>query len=373
MNATLGLGLIGSGFMGRAHTIGFASAERIFDLSFDIDFHTICDVDEEAAEKARRSLGFRHASGNWRVLLDNSEIDLVDITTPNNLHREMALAAIYAGKHVYCEKPLAPNADEALEMTVAAEAADIKTQVGFNYLKNPLFALARDIIASGELGEIRSFRGIHAEDYMADNTQAVTWRQDPACGAGVLADLGSHIFATARYLLGPIASVQGRCQTLIPERPVSPGSNETVAVATADLAQALITFENGVTGTIEANWAATGRKMQHDFEVYGSQGSILFTQERMNELRLYKCGDSPAERGYRTIETGPEHPPYGRFCVAPGHHLGFNDLKAIEINDFLNAIAGYPVKGPDFREGYEVQRLVDAVHRSHREQRRVEM
>ena len=365
--------MIGSGFMGKSHTIGFASAARVFDLPFDIDFHTVCDVDLASAENARRKLGYRHASGDWRSLLDNPQIDIIDITTPNAFHHEMALAAAAAGKHVYCEKPLAPTAAAALEMTEAAETAGVVTQMGFNYLKNPLFAVAREMIRSGELGEIRHYRGVHIEDFMVDAAQPMSWRNDPVSGGGALADLGSHALATARFLLGPIASVRGRCTTVIPERPAAEDVSRSIPVVTDDIACAFLTFETGITGTLEANWIASGRKMQHDFEVYGSRGSVLFTQERLNELRVYD-GRAPSNRqGFRTIVTGPMHPPYGDFCIAPGHQLGFNDLKAIEVRDFLDALSGKPCVGPDFREGYEVQRLVDAIYLSDREQRMVEL
>ena len=369
----IGLGLIGSGFMGKTHVFGFATAQRVFDFPFELDFATVCDIDAASAEAARRSFGFRNASADWRSLLNDPEIDIVDITAPNVLHKEMALAAIAAGKHVYCEKPLAPSAAEALEMTEAAEAAGIVTQVGFNYLKNPMMALARDMIASGELGEIRSFRGVHAEDYMADARQPVTWRHDPAGGGGALADLGSHVLATARFLLGPIVSVMGHCKTAIDRRPVAAGARETVGIETDDLAQVFVTFANGAVGSIEANWIATGRKMQHEFEVYGSKGALVCSKERLNELHYFDTRDASGRQGFRTIPAGPDHPPYGDFCVAPGHQLGFNDLKAIEVRDFLNAIAGEAVLGPGFREGYEVQKLVESIYRSARERRWIDI
>lgn len=369
----LGVGLIGSGFMGKAHALGFSTAARVFDLPFEIDLAVLADVDAATAERAAGALGFRRSTGNWRELLADPEIQVVDITTPNVLHREMALAAITAGKHVYCEKPLAPTAAEAVEMTEAAEAAGRITQVGFNYLKNPMLAVALDIIRSGEIGEIRSFRGVHAEDYMADAAAPWTWRLDPAGGGGALADIGSHILATARHLCGPIRQVMGHVDTPIGVRPVAAGAAQTRPVAVDDVARAFVVFDNGATGTIEANWIATGRKMQHDFEIYGSKGGLVFTQERFNELQFYSTADARGRRGFRTIFAGPEHEPYGAFCVAPGHQIGFNDLKAIEVRDFLAAIAGAPVKGPDFREGYEVHRLVEAIYRSARERRWIDL
>ena len=280
----------------------------------------------------------------------------------------MALAAIAAGKHVYCEKPLAPLAAEAREMAEAAEAAGVVTQVGFNYLCNPMLGLAREMIAAGELGEIRSYRGIHAEDYMVDAAAPFSFRNDPV-GGGVLADLGSHALATAEFLLGPIAEVLGDCVTVVASRPDGRGGDR--AVETDDVARAFLRFASGATGAVEASWVATGRKMQHDFEVYGSKGALAFSQERFNELHFYSAADAAGRRGFRRIEAGPDHAPYGRFCVAPGHQLGFNDLKAIEIARFMDAVAGRMPEPFGFRAGLRIQELVEAIHRSSRQGGRV--
>ncbi len=365
----LGIGLIGSGFMGKAHALGFATASRVFDLPFDVDLAVLADVDTATAARAAGALGFRRSTGNWRALLDDPEVQVVDITTPNTLHREMALAAIAAGKHVYCEKPLAPTAAEALEMTQAATKAGVATQVGFNYLKNPMLAHAKRLIEAGEIGEVRTFRGVHAEDFMADARSPWTWRLDPAGGGGALADIGSHILATARFLVGPITDLIAAVETPISARPVRAGASETKPVEVDDVARLLVRFANGATGNIEANWIATGRKMQHDFEVYGSKGAIVFSQERFNELGVYFTDDKTGLRGFRTIFAAPEHEPYGAFCVAAGHQIGFNDLKAIEVRDFLLAVAGEATPGPTFAEGYEIQKLVDTAYRSSREGR----
>ena len=205
---------------------------------------------EGLARQAADAFGFSGSSGDWRSLIADPEIDVIDITAPNALHKEMALAAIAAGKHVYCEKPLAPLASDAHEMADAAGTAGVKTQVGFNYLCNPLFSLARDMIRSGELGEIRSYRGVHAEDYMADAASPFTFRHDPV-GGGALADLGSHALATAEYLLGPIESVMGDCVTVIASRP--DGDGGTRGVTTDDIGRAFLRFASGVSGTVEAN------------------------------------------------------------------------------------------------------------------------
>lgn len=362
----LGIGLIGSGFMGMTHAFGFATAQKVFDLPFELEFTLVADATPELADAARKKFGFARATGDWRELVAGPRVDLVDITTPNALHKEMALAAIAAGKHVFCEKPLAPLASDALEMTEAAEAAGVKTQVGFNYLCNPMLGLAREMIAAGELGEIRSYRGIHAEDYMADASAPWTWRHD-AVGGGAMADLGSHALATAEFLLGPIAGVFGSSRTMIGARPGPDGAPKPVEVD--DVAHALLRFESGAAGSVEANWVATGRKMQHDFEVYGSKGALVLTQERLNELHFYDGADATGRGGFRRILAGPDHWPYGRFCVAPGHQLGFNDLKAIEITGFLDAIAGNRAEPFGFRAGHRIQSLVELVHRSAAEAR----
>jgi predicted dehydrogenase len=286
---------------------------------------------------------------------------VVSITTPNTLHKEMALAAIAAGKHVHCEKPLSPSLADSLVMVEAAEKAGVATQVGFNYIKNPLLKQARDMIAAGELGEITGFRGIHAEDYMHDPESPYSWRIDPVGGPGVIADLGSHIIGMARFLLGPIAEVSADVRTVVKSRPVSRGATERKDVLVDDVARILVNFGRGCGGTIEANWIATGRKMQLGFEISGNKGSLVFTQERLNELLFYRAGGDAKTNGYVKIESGPQHPPYGEFCIAGGHQLGFNDLKTIEMGEFLRAIGRGERSTPDFREAYEIQRVVDAA------------
>ncbi|SEN36772.1 Predicted dehydrogenase [Paracoccus alcaliphilus] len=362
----LRIGLIGTGFMGKAHVFGFASAPKVFDLPYRLELHTVADITPEAATRAAQELGFAHATADWRSMVENPEIDVIDITAPNALHKEMALAAIAAGKHVYCEKPLAPLASDAREMAEAAEAAGITTQVGFNYLCNPMLALARQMIEAGELGEIRGYRGLHAEDYMADAESPWTFRHDPA-GGGALADIGSHALATAEFLLGPITEVMGDCVTMIGQRPDGKGGAHAVEVD--DVGRAFVRFANGAQGSIEGNWIATGRKMQHDFEVYGTKGALAFTQERFNELHFYSTADAPGRRGFRRIEASPDHPPYGRFCVAPGHQIGFNDLKAIEVAGFIRAIAGRQPEPCNFRKGLAIQTIVETIQASAKKQK----
>jgi len=243
---------------------------------------------------------------------------------------------------------------------LAAEAAGVVTQVGYNYVKNPILALARDMVEAGELGEITSFRGIHAEDYMADPEVPYNWRVDPA-GGGAIADIGSHIVGLARFLLGPIEKVHADLETVVKSRPAHLGAQERRPVEVDDIARLTVRFARGCGGTIEANWVATGRKMQLAFELTGTKGALAFTQERLNELQYYRAGTDPRHGGFLRIEAGPQHEPYGNFCVAPGHQLGFNDLKTIEVADFLAAIAGEKHRGPDFREAWEIQKVIDTA------------
>ena len=357
----LGIGIIGTGFMGKAHAFAYRAALAAFPDIPVPRLEMIADVNEALASKAAHQYGFARSSADWRALVNDPRIDVVSITTPNTLHKEMALAAIAAGKHVHCEKPLSPSLADSLVMVEAAEKAGVATQVGFNYIKNPLLKQARDMIAAGELGEITGFRGIHAEDYMHDPESPYSWRIDPVGGPGVIADLGSHIIGMARFMLGPIAEVSADVRTVVKSRPVSRGATERKDVLVDDVARILVNFGRGCGGTIEANWIATGRKMQLGFEISGDKGSLVFTQERLNELLFYRAGGDAMTNGYVKLEAGPQHPPYGEFCIAGGHQLGFNDLKTIEMGEFLRAIGQGKTSTPGFREAYEIQKVVDAA------------
>ena len=219
----LGVGLVGSGFMGKAHAFAFNAASQIFDLPLKPELAVLADVSQAQAEEAARRLGFGKAVADWRMLVDEPAVDVVAITAPNHLHKPIALAALNAGKHVYCEKPLAATLADAKEMAEAARASGRVTLAGFNYLKNPIIGLAREIVLSGEIGELIAFRGIHAEDYMVDPAAPHSFRTDPV-GGGVLMDLGSHIVSLARHLVGPIEEVSAATGTLHKTRPSRRGA-----------------------------------------------------------------------------------------------------------------------------------------------------
>lgn len=362
----IGIGLIGSGFMGRCHANAFGAVSGLFNLPAQPIKAMIADMTEEMAQASAQALGFARGTADWKALVADDHVDIVAITAPNILHEPMAMAAIAAGKSVYCEKPLSTTAASARRMTEAAEAAGVVTSVGFNFLRNPMIRLARDIIASGEIGEVTGFRGRHAENYMANPDAPHSFRTDPQ-GGGALADIGSHIISMARHLLGPIVEVSGDCRTLYADRPVAAGATERRPVTVDDMTHALIRFESGVSGSIEANWAATGRTMDLSFEVTGSKGAISFSQENMNELLVYS--NSGVGAGYKRIEAGPSHSPYDRFCPAPGHHLGFNDLKIIEVAQLIEAHVSGGRCAPDFREALAVQETVEAIQLSSHDHR----
>lgn len=369
----IGIGLIGTGFMGKCHALAFRAVGAVFAEVSPPRLELLADVDPGVTEAAARAFGFARWTTDWQALVADPAVDVVAITTPNFLHQKMAMAAIAAGKHVYCEKPLALDLAGARAMTAAAAAAGVRTLVGYNYLHNPATRLAREIILSGEIGEVVHFRGNHFEDYMADPMAPYGWRcRKATAGAGAIADLGSHVISLARHLVGEIAEVSGALQTVITERPLPGEPGRTAPVEVDDQAQALVRFADGAAGTLEASWIASGRKMALAYEITGSKGALAFDQERLNELRLFTFGNRRLD-GFRTILIGPEHPPYGAFCPAPGHQLGFNDLKIIEVKLLLDAIAGKAPPEPDFAAATRIAQVVEAILRSAAERRWVRL
>ncbi|MBS9405157.1 Gfo/Idh/MocA family oxidoreductase [Halomonas sp. TRM85114] len=362
----LKFGLIGTGFMGKAHAIALKAAPTVFSLPATPVCELLADVDDELAARKACALGFTRSTGDWKALVEDPDVDVVDICAPNFLHKEMALAAIAAGKHVYTEKPLALSAADAQEMVEAAEKAGVKTLVGFNYIRNSATQLAREIVHSGEIGELIHFRGRHNEDYLADPAKPQDWHTWRAtAGAGALGDVGSHILNMAEYLTGQrIDEVFGQLQTVFPSRPLSDGSGAMGEVENDDQAQALLRFDGGLIGNIETSRVASGRKMGLAYTLTGTKGTIIFDQERMSELQLYKHEGHEGRRGFSTLLMGPEHPDYAAFSPAPGHGLGYNDQKIIEIRDLVEGIVSDKPLYPDFREAWRVNRMIDAIETS---------
>ncbi|CAQ84804.1 MULTISPECIES: Gfo/Idh/MocA family protein [Photorhabdus] len=364
------IGLIGTGYIGRTHAIAYAQAPTVFPLKGRLVRDMVAEVSTELAAKQSEALGFRRFTDNWHELVADPDIDVVDICSPNFLHKEMALEAIKHGKHVYCEKPLALNSTDAKLMVEAAQKAGVKTLVGFNYVKNPTSQLAKEIIVNGEIGEIIHFYGTHNEDYMADPLSPIHWHcfKDKA-GLGALGDLAAHIINMAQYLVGNIQTVCGDMEIIVKERPEKTDSRIMITVENEDQAHAMVRFSSGAMGIIETSRVACGRKMGLSYIITGTKGTLSFTQERMAELKLYRH-DEPANRqGFKTILIGPEHPDYAPFCHGTGHGIGFNDQKTVEIRDLINGIASNKEMWPDFTEGWKVSRILDAIARSYKEQR----
>ena len=369
----IGVGIIGTGFMGECHALAFTAVAPLFQPKLRPRLAVVADVNAPAAERARDRFGFARATADWRALVADPAVELVSITSPNILHKEMALAAITAGKHVYCEKPLALTAEDARELTLAAEAAGVRTMVGYNYLCSPAIRHIKKLLDEGELGRLTYLRCAFEEDYMADPAVPFSWRCERAkAGSGALGDLGSHAISLARLLGGSIVEVLGETAMVVPERAVAPPGgdlqfarieqpSEMRKVENEDIAHCLFRFESGVLGSMIASRTAWGRKNGPDFELYGTLGGVRYRQERFNEFELFRSGTRKDDNGYRTVYCGPYHGEYGRFTPAPGHGIGFNDLKVIEVAQLLEAIATDRPLKPDFREGWAIEAVCDAI------------
>ncbi|RMN43398.1 Predicted dehydrogenase [Pseudomonas syringae] len=364
----LGIGLIGTGFMGRAHALAFGSANAALELPARIHLAALADADSARAEQCAQAWGFDRSHADWQQLVEDPRVQIVAITTPNHLHFPMAMAAIAAGKAVYCEKPLAVSLAQADEMRRSAKAAGVVTQVGYNYQHNPMIGLAREMIEAGELGEIVSFQGEFSEDFMGSATSPWSWRCEAAHAGGALADLGSHLLAMARYLLGDIEAVCADANTVHRQRPASPGSSEMRAIAVDDQTHALLRFASGARGTFSSSWLKHGYKNHLSFEISGTQGTLTYDQERLNELRIYRPG-APGRDGFQRLLAGPAQPGYAAFCPAPGHQLGYNELKALEVQALILAVCGQGSRGPDFEEAWQIERLATAIRLAAHEQR----
>ena len=365
MNAepgSIGIGLIGTGFMGKCHALAYGSVKAVFGDVLRPRLEVLCDVPAEKASHFAGQFGFSRATDDWLSLVEDPAVDIVCITTPNKAHKEMAMAALKAGKHVHLEKPMALTLSDAQEIADLAANSHLKTIVGYNYLHNPALTHARKLIDEGAIGRIVHFRGSVDEDYQADPDLSWTWRATKAdAGLGTLGDLGCHLVSLATYLVGPVESLIADIRTVHATRPLGDGTDERRPVENEDVASAILYFENGVQGLVSTSRSAWGRKSYIGFEVHGTEGMLTFDQERMNELHLYQNRGNSAEQGFKTILTGPDHPPYGQFVPAAGHQLGFNDLKVIEVHEFLRAIAEDRPAYPAFDDALHFEQVIHAI------------
>jgi len=354
--AEIGIGLIGGGYMGKAHAVALSAVGAVFDTALRPRLEMICGSSAESSERYRQAYGFARAAEDWRALVADEAVDAVVIASPQSTHREIACAAFALGKPVFCEKPLGASLEDAAAMTEAAEASGQANMIGFNYIRTPASRYARDLIASGRIGDVTWFRGEHTEDFYADPTAPATWRSFGEAN-GTVGDLAPHMINGARALVGPIAEVMADVVTVHQTRGGKEASND-------DQAQMMVRFENGVSGHLFFSRIAMGRKMGYAYEIHGTKGAIRFDQEDQNALWLYTAEGPEAERGFRQILTGPAHPDYLAFCQGPGHGTGYQDQIIIEARDFLQAIHTGEAVWPTFREGLEVARVCAAARAS---------
>ncbi|WP_313996548.1 Gfo/Idh/MocA family oxidoreductase [uncultured Paenibacillus sp.] len=332
------------------------------------------DINDELAKDAAARYGFANYSSDWRRVVEDPEIDIIDIVTPNNTHAEIAVAAAQAGKHIISEKPLARTTAEAKQMLEAVNKAGVKHMVAFNYRRTPAVTLAKKYIEEGAIGNILNFRGTYLQDWSADPNSPLSWRfRKDIAGSGTLGDIATHVIDFARYLVGEITEVMGTANTWIKERPVQSGGADKLgtvkaagdvqkqAVDVDDEISTLVRFENGAVGSIEATRNAWGRNNFLTFEIHGDKGSLSFNYERRDELQVCFSNDPDDRRGFRTIYTGPAHPNGGALWPIPALGIGYGETKIIEAHDFIASIVNDTEVSPNFYDGYRISVISDAI------------
>lgn len=368
---SFGVGLIGTGFMGKCHAVAWSSVKAVFGDVPAVRLVHLGEANAELATRKAEEFGFARGSGDWRAVIDDPEVDVVSLTTPNQFHPEMALAALRAGKHLWCEKPMAPRFEDAEAMTAAATASGKAAILGYNYIQSPAIRHIKKLLTEGAIGAVNHLRIEMDEDFMADGDQPFSWRQEKSAGYGALDDFAVHPLSLIRTLFGRVRAVMCDMTKPYADRATADGSRRVVE--TYDIASTLIRLDNGVSGTLLVSRAAWGRKGRIAVQIFGSKGAILFDQERFNEIQLYVTTDRPTEQGFRTILAAPHHAPYDKFIPAPGHGLGFNDLKIIECRELIRQMTSGDGNVIDFTEGLEIERTVHAMARSFDEKRWVDV
>jgi len=371
----LNVGLIGAGFMGKAHSLAYMAMPMFFWPAPAIPVRkSIVDVTDEIAAEAALRFGFEKSSSDWRSVVEDPEIDIIDIATPNHLHAEIAIAAAAAGKHIISEKPLASTGEEAKTMYDAVKSAGIVHMVAFNYRRTPAVARAKKYINEGAIGEILNFRGTYLQDWSADPDGPLSWRfQKKIAGSGSLGDIGTHVVDMARYLCGEITQVNTHLKTWVATRPLQAGGVDKLGASTKDSKAprgevdvddeviSLLEFQNGAIGSLEATRNAHGRNNFLTFEIHGSLGSIVFNYERRDELQVAFAADQSDRKGFRTVYTGPAHP-YGEgLWPIPALGIGYGETKIIETYDFVKAIVEGGEVSPNFKDGYQINLVADAM------------
>ena len=373
----IGVGLVGYKFMGRAHSNGYRQVSHFFDVDPTPRMVAIAGRNEAAVSEAAAQLGWDGYETDYHALIERDDIGLIDVSTPGDSHYEVVMAALAAGKHVLCEKPLANSLDQAREMMNAAKSAGVINMINFNYRRVPAVVLARKLIAEGRIGEVRHFRAIYLQDWILDPEFPLVWRlRKELAGSGALGDIAAHIVDLSRYLLGDeIASVTGSLSTFIKERPVevtsgggaglvATGGVEMGQVTVDDSAHFLAKFESGATGTYEVTRLAPGRRNHNQFEINGSKGTIVFDLERLNELEVYFVDDAEDVQGFRKIlVTDAAHPYVGNWWPG-GHIIGWEHTFTHVVKDLMDGIKSGVNPAPAFEDGFRCQAVLDAVERS---------
>ena len=368
---TLAVGLVGYRFMGRAHSNAWRQAPRFFDLPAGVRMKTLCGRNTAAVKKAAGQLGWETIANDWRELLADPEIDIIDIATPNDSHCEIALAAARAGKAILCEKPLARTVAEAKQMLAAVRKAGVVNMVCHNYRRIPAIALAKQMIERGELGErICHYRARYAQDWIVDPKFPLVWRlQAQHAGSGAHGDIHAHIIDLGRYLVGEFREVCATMETFVKERPLTAGGRKRGPVTVDDAVTMIGRFENGALANLEATRFAPGRKNSITLEINGSTGSLAFDFEEMNRLRFYDGANAADRRGFRDIlVTEPEHPFIGSWWP-PGHLIGYEHTFVHTIADFVRAVVAGKSVHPTFTDGLQNQLVLDAISRSAKSRR----
>ena len=358
---TIGVGLIGTGYMGKCHALAWNAVKPVFGDGPKPRLVHLAEVSPELARQRAEEFGFEKSTSDWRALIADPEVEVVSVTTPNAFHAEMAIAALEAGKHVWCEK----------RMAAVARASGQVTALGYNYIQNPVIRHIRRLLDEGAIGAVNHVRFEMDEDFMADPEALFYWKSEASSGYGALDDFGVHPLSLMQFLFGRVTRVMADLSRPYADRPSRDGGRRTVE--TWDIASVLLELGNGASGVMALDRSAWGRKGRIALQVFGSKGTIAYDQERMNEFQLYTATDRSTEQGFRTVLTAPVHAPYDRFIPAPGHGLGFNELKIIECHELLRAIRGEPAEIVDFDKGLEIERAVHAMAQSHREGRWVEV
>lgn len=380
----LRIGMIGYKFMGKAHSNAYRSLPMFFPQALKPEMAVICGRNEEAVSAAAGQLGWAESVTDWKELVAREDIDLIDINAPSNAHKEIALAAAKAGKHIFCEKPLALNLADSREMLEAADAAGIKHMIGFNYRFSPAVRLAKRLIESGRLGQIYHFRAWFLQDWILDPEFPLVWRlQKEVAGSGSHGDLGAHLIDLAHFLVGEVQEVIGMSETFVKERPLASEMTGLSARAGKDAPRGPVTvddatlflarFAGGAIGSFEATRFAAGHRSTNAFEINGSLGSVKFDFERMNELEVYLTSDAEDVQGFRRVlATDPAHD-YAEAWWPPGHTIGFEHTFIHEMLELSSAIAEDRQPEPNFNDGVKCQAVLEAVERSIEERRWVQV